>query len=101
MGFPLPFFGNTLQLLSRQKNTENKNAVVKWSEDILDGTRFNKTAIFYPNHLGMLSICDVEVVEQLYTTHNSHFDKHPIIIGLTKVLLGESILFANSNQSWK
>ena len=40
-------------------------------------------------------------MESLYTTHNSHFDKHPIVQNLTLNLTGKSILFDESTPSWR
>ena len=40
-------------------------------------------------------------MEALYTTHNAHFDKHPLVQHLTLNLTGKSILFDESTPSWK
>jgi cytochrome P450 len=37
----------------------------------------------------------------LYTTHNVHFDKHPQVQLVTLNLLGKSILFDESSDSWR
>lgn len=49
----------------------------------------------------MLVICDVKVMEALYTTHNAAFDKHPMVQHLTLNLTGKSILFDESTPSWR
>lgn len=48
-----------------------------------------------------LCIGDVKVVQQLYTTHNKYFDKHPMIRDFTMRMLGNSLLFADTNQEWR
>jgi hypothetical protein len=61
------------------------------------GFYFNKTNVFFPGYEPWLSVCDVNVVEQLYTTHNALFDKHPLVQNLTINLTGRSILFDESS----
>ena len=46
-------------------------------------------------------ICDVRVVEAMYTTKNKYFDKHSMIKNVCFQLLGESILFSETTQEWK
>ena len=46
-------------------------------------------------------ICDVRVVEAMYTTKNKYFDKHPITADFTQVLMGSSILFSKTTHEWK
>jgi cytochrome P450 len=82
------------------KNSENKQPIVKWVGDVY-GETFNKTTVLFPSYTPMLVICDVEVMEALYTTHNAHFDKHPLAQNLTLNLTGKSILFDESTPSWK
>ena len=75
---PYPIICDIPYFYKYLKNTENKHAVVKWGEIEL-GPHFNKTAIKFLRHEPVLRICDVNVVEQLYTTHNALFDKHPFV----------------------
>ena len=49
----------------------------------------------------MITIGDPKIVQELYTTNNKHFDKHPIVRDVTMRLLGNSILFADTNPEWK
>ena len=46
-------------------------------------------------------VCDVRVVEAMYTTKNKYFDKHEMFYRLTKVLMGDSILFSETTQEWR
>lgn len=101
MAVPLPFINDAIPLLPRFNNGENKQPITKWIEDALGGIYFNKTTILYPSHEPLLVIADVEVMESLYTTHNAHFDKHPIVQNLTLNLTGKSILFDESTPSWR
>ena len=75
---PLPILCHALQLIPRFRNGENKQPIVKWIEDA-HGMTFNKTTVLFGSYEPLLIICDVEVMEQLYTVHNAHFDKHPLV----------------------
>ena len=44
---------------------------------------------------------DFKVVQDLYVTHNRFFDKDPLIRSLVGELTGKSILFSDSNESWR
>ena len=57
--------------------------------------------VFFPGHSVYLMIGDPKIVQELYTTHNKLFDKHPVIKELTLEFLGKSILFAETNPIWK
>ena len=46
-------------------------------------------------------ICDVRVVEAMYTTKNKYFDKHYMVQAFLYPLMGESILLAPTSQEWK
>ena len=39
-------------------------------------------------------ICDVTIVEAMYTTKNKYFDKHELVKNMVYPLLGDSILLA-------
>jgi hypothetical protein len=101
MSVPLPFINDAIPLLPRFNNGENKQPITKWVEDGLGGVSFNKTTIMFPSYQPLLVIADVEVMESLYTTHNVHFDKHPLVQNLTLYLTGKSILFDESTPSWR
>ena len=49
----------------------------------------------------MLTICDVKIVEAMYTTKNKYFSKHQMTHNLTKPLTGNSILFQETSKEWK
>jgi cytochrome P450 len=46
-------------------------------------------------------ISDPKIVQELYTTNNKYFDKHPIVRDVTMRLLGNSILFADTDREWR
>ena len=46
-------------------------------------------------------ICDVRVVEAMYSTKNKYFDKHEIVPVFTGILIGSSILFSETNHEWR
>ena len=54
---------------------------------------FEGTSVFWPGYEPFLCISDVKVIEELYTTQNRHFDKHPIAKNMMLNLTGQSILF--------
>jgi len=54
------------------------------------------SVIFFITEGAGLAISDPGVVQELYTTKNKYFDKHPLIKDLTYCLTGESILFAET-----
>lgn len=56
---------------------------------------------FFVGHNPYLLIGDPMAVQELYTTHNKIFDKHPIIKDLTMSLTGKSILFAETDDVWR
>ena len=82
-------------------NKENKHALTKWADVDFGGIHYNKTSIMFPIYEPFVTVGDVNVVEQLYTTHNALFDKHPSIQNLTLNLTGRSILFDETNENWK
>ena len=59
------------------------------------------TAVFFITNGAGLSISDPQVVQDLYSTKNKYFDKHPLTKYLTYCLTGESILFTETTQEWK
>lgn len=75
--------------------------MVKITDDVLGGNSFNKTSVFFAGHDPVVFICDVKVVEALYTTKNMYFDKHPIVKNLSFRLTGNSILFDETNERQK
>lgn len=60
-----------------------------------------KTNIIFVNEEPSLLINDVNVVEQLYTTYNAYFDKHPEVQTAMWRLTGKSILFDETSTEWK
>lgn len=61
------------------------------------GEHFIGASIVWIAHRPMIFVSDVECVEEIYTTKNKHYDKHPYFKNLLLNLLGSSILFADSN----
>ena len=59
------------------------------------------TALYFADSDPMLHISDPKIVQDLYTTNNKYFDKHPIVRTVTLRLLGNSILFADTNAEWR
>jgi len=59
------------------------------------------TLLFFGPNEPYLHICDPKIVQALYTTNNKYFDKHPIVRDVTMRLLGNSILFADTDREWR
>lgn len=98
---PYPILCDIPYFYKYLNNGENKHATTKWGEVDIGGTSFNGTCIMFPNYEPFVVINDVKIVEQLYTTHNALFDKHPLIQNLTLKLTGRSILFDESSKNWR
>mmetsp|Transcript_12867 Transcript_12867/g.16522 ORF Transcript_12867/g.16522 Transcript_12867/m.16522 type:complete len:299 (-) Transcript_12867:739-1635(-) len=65
-----------------------------------EGARADNFISFHSNVPGV-GVCDVKVVEAMYTTKNKFFDKHPLIGDLCYCLTGDSILFAHTTDDWR
>ena len=97
-----PFIGNgVLMAWSAYKSyMEGDNFyILKHGFDY--GTRAGVTAIAFITNGAGLAICDVKVVEAMYTTKNKYFDKHPLVKDLSLCLTGDSILFAETSEDWR
>ena len=96
---PLPFVAHVPMLLWfwRAKNSHPFDNYVEFS---LGDKRFGKCVPVFVNERTQVAIHDVRVVEQLYTTHNRYFDKHPDVQKVTWRLTGSSILFDASDEGW-
>lgn len=57
--------------------------------------------LFFLNHQPFLNIACPKIVEDMYTKQNKYFDKHELIRELTRRLTGDSILFADTNETWR
>jgi len=65
------------------------------------GTDVSITALYFADVEPTLHISDPKIVQDLYTTNNKYFDKHPIVRTATIRLLGNSILFSDTNAEWR
>lgn len=100
IGVPLPFIGHLIQILF-SRNDENKHQFIKLIENKVGGNNFNKTTVIFAGSQPIVALHDVKALEQLYTTHNVHFDKHPSIQLITLPLTGKSILFDETSTNWR
>jgi cytochrome P450 len=57
--------------------------------------------VFFMTNEPCVSILDPKVVQAMCTTHNSQFDKHPLVLNLVRKLLGEGILFSQTDTRWR
>ena len=62
---------------------------------------FKPVALCYFSTGTCLTICDVKIVEAMYTTKNKYFNKHPIVHNLLNCITGNSILFQETSKEWK
>jgi len=85
-------------MLEGEATRSNKMAFVKIVEDYLGGISFVGAFVCWLGHRPGIGICDPKIVEDLYTTKNMQFDKHPIIKNITKKFLGSSILFDETSK---
>jgi cytochrome P450 len=58
------------------------------------------TYLVWLGHNPLLFISDVKVIQELYTTQNKIFDKHPLVRDTTMCITGRSILFADTDEKW-
>ena len=70
-------------------------------ERTVGGNRFNKSSVIFSGSQPLVVLHDVKAVEQLYTTHNMFFDKHPSVQVITQLLTGKSILFDETSTNWR
>ena len=100
----MPFFGSFFSMvcssIKSKKSGDNFHAVKHMVDDSCAPDSV-VTVAFHINNTPGLSICDPEVVQELYTTKNKYFDKHPLVKDLTFCLTGDSILFAETTKDWK
>ena len=80
--------------------SDNRFIVTKLAEEIV-GRDVSITAMYFADSDPTLHISDPKVVQDLYTIHNKYFDKHPIVREATIHLLGDSILFSDTNAEWR
>lgn len=96
----MPFLGHIIQILF-SRNNENKHFFIKLMERTVGGNKFNKTSVVFAGSQPLVVLHDVKALEQLYTTHNKHFDKHPSVQMITLPLTGKSILFDETSTNWR
>jgi len=82
-----------------EASPSQKMPFVAIQEKFLGGISFVGTFVVWLGHQTGIGICDPKIVEELYTTKNMYFDKHPIIKNITKKFLGSSILFDFTSKS--
>lgn len=103
LGVPFPVLGHVPHLLW-YRNFQNNHMFVNFVDAVYKRRRetvCKKTNIIFVNEEPSLLINDVNVVEQLYTTYNAYFDKHPEVQNAMWRLTGKSILFDETNTEWK
>lgn len=99
----LPILGDSIIHLKSKEESKRKgdnyNCTFRIMRDLV-GLKTGNICVMLA-HNPFISISDPKVVQELYTTKNSLFDKHPIIKNLTMRLTGKSILFAETDEVWR
>ena len=96
-----PFVGSFGgELLNKNPQNDNVFIVTRLANDTV-GMDVSKTALYFADVEPSLHISDPKIVQDLYTTNNKYFDKHPIVRTATIRLLGNSILFSDTNAEWR
>jgi cytochrome P450 len=102
--FTYPFFGSLIPIINgvikAKDPNDNVYIVAKIARENLDSDHKRTLIVFGPNE-AYVHISDPKIVQELYTTNNKYFDKHPIVRDVTMRLLGNSILFADTNMEWR
>jgi len=80
---------------------DNYHPAFRAVRDVIGRDTKGKNMSFFTSHEVYLLIGDLETVQELYTTYNKIFDKHPVIKNVTMELTGRSILFAETDELWK
>jgi hypothetical protein len=99
--FPLPMIGNVLSLVKARKTFDkySQHVLVEWYNKAFN----NKTPgvfIEFKTNDGAVIFSDPELVNEIYITKNKYFDKHPRSKTILYEAVGNSILFANSDELW-
>lgn len=97
----LPVLGNVIQVIQSALKSyrEGDNYFIMkhvFDSTVPESSETKASVIFFITQGAGLAISDPAVVQELYTTKNKYFDKHPLIKDLTYCLTGESILFAET-----
>lgn len=102
----LPIIGDALLTEAAMKQLVKKKddprmPLIHMIDEYFGGSSFVGTILFFGAHNPALVLCDPKVLEDLYTTKNIYFSKHPIVRELTKFLTGNSILFDETSENLK
>lgn len=106
MSHTFPLVGSMLKVafetisLRMKDPNDNRYIGTKVADDIV-GKDVSVTALYFAESDCTLHISDPKIVQDLYTVNNKYFDKHPIVREATIHLLGNSILFSDTDAEWR
>ena len=106
------FFGNIIDLITREKMSETKQVPVHgvWLQDYIlapsqgdEHFQPHKYPVFLCNFLSEVGVfvSDPEVIAELYTTKQFAWDKNDYMGELTKQFMGRSFIFAKGDEEWR
>lgn len=72
-----------------------------WKENGIYTDKAKKAILFFINYEASLIIVDPKMTEDIYTTNNKYFTKHPLVGSLLAPFFGKSILASDSNDEWR
>jgi cytochrome P450 len=104
--FVIPFFGSFLSIVAYLAQTKStKYPLVGWSQYTYVTKQNRKIppplTMFVMARETVLVVNDPQALEELMLTKNKYFDKHPFTKTFLKNILGDSILFAQSDLKWQ
>lgn len=100
--FPMPIFGNSLDSQKRiGALTEFDLHPIPHLLRTTFGMKVPKVFINFRGPIPILVFTDPELLHELYITKNKYFDKEKRIMPMFKEMIGESILFSQSNELWR
>lgn len=76
-----------------------KHILIDWYLTTFNGNQ-PPILLDFRNQEGGIVFSDPDMVNDIYITKNKYFDKHPRSKKVLQVLVGESILFAKSDELW-
>jgi len=105
MSNPFPILGNGITIIRHLRNMIKTNSskipLLTFIEEIWGGKSYAGCMLYFMAHMPRIIICDPKVVEAIYTTRNSAFTKNDYLQSFLINLIGNSVLFEETNENWR